>query len=462
MQKMNFNNSKKDGGLFPPFPINPTDSFYNVFSDTPFFDKSIYENLPPLLQKACEPFEGRERDLCLIGTITVLSACMPNIYGLYHKSKVYPNLYLFVAAPASAGKGVLNYCRNIAMPIHNEFKEYNTSAATKYREELRYYKEEHKTNPDILKPIIPPKKMLFVPANNSASGAFQLLGFNDGKGLIFETEGDTLSFTFKTDYGNYSDGFRKAYHHEMISLYRKTDMELIEIPSPRLSAVLSGTPNQVLSLIPNSEDGLFSRFMFYVFDIEPIWKNVFDKSAGGDLDEYFLNLGKECLKIYKNLSGIQEKAFCFTKLQEEHHYLFFEKRQNGFYDIWGSESVAIIRRLGLIFFRIAMILSVLRKDNQKLICNDTDFEIAKSMVEVLQEHSITVYSFVKSRTERGATLKERFINKLPDEFARENYLKIASEFGIPDKSADKYVKQEIGRSIKKDAHNRYQKIKRQP
>src|SRR5690554_8197541 len=86
--------------------------------------------------------------------------------------------------------------------------------------------------------------MLFIPANNSSTGAYQLLGDSDGRGLIFETEGDTLAHAFKSDYGNYSDGFRKAFHHETISYYRRTDREFVDIESPCLSTVLSGTPKQ--------------------------------------------------------------------------------------------------------------------------------------------------------------------------------------------------------------------------
>ena len=62
--------------------------------------------------------------------------------------------------------------------------------------------------------------MLYIPANNSSSGMFQLLYDNKGKGLIFETEGDTLAQSFKSDYGNYSDGFRKAFLHETVSYFR--------------------------------------------------------------------------------------------------------------------------------------------------------------------------------------------------------------------------------------------------
>ena len=40
---------------------------------------------------------------------------------------------------------------------------------------------------------------------------------------MFEAEGDTLSQTLKSDYGNYSDVFRKAYHHETVSQCRCKD-----------------------------------------------------------------------------------------------------------------------------------------------------------------------------------------------------------------------------------------------
>ena len=34
-----------------------------------------------------------ERDLLLLGTITVLSACLGKVYGLYDRRRVYPNLF---------------------------------------------------------------------------------------------------------------------------------------------------------------------------------------------------------------------------------------------------------------------------------------------------------------------------------------------------------------------------------
>jgi hypothetical protein len=92
----------------------------------------------------------------------------------------------------------------------------------------------------------------FVPANNSATGLFQILNDNKGVGLLFETEGDTLVQTFKGEHGNYSDGFRKAFHHETISYNRRKDREYVELEKPCLSALLSGTPKQVSAPIPNA------------------------------------------------------------------------------------------------------------------------------------------------------------------------------------------------------------------
>ena len=81
-----------------------------------------------------------------------------------------------------------------------------------------------------------------MPANSSATAMCQTLFENDGVGLMFETEGYTLASTFKSEHGNYSDALRKAFHHESISYNRRKDREFVELKTPRLSAVLSGTP----------------------------------------------------------------------------------------------------------------------------------------------------------------------------------------------------------------------------
>ena len=257
-----------------------------VISKYPNFPKSIYTQLPEFLDNICSLADSQhDKDILLLGSIATLSGTLPKIYGIYDRKVVFPNLFLFLTAKASAGKGMLNHCRHLAKPIHDDLRKNNKSLQEEYQRDLNIYNVNKRKNPDAKKPIPPPVKLLFIPANSSATGVFQLLSDNDGKGIMFETEGDTLSNTFKSDYGNYSDGFRKAFHHESISYYRRTDREHAEIDMPRLSAILTGTPNQITNLIPDAENGLFSRFMFYFVDIKNSWKNVFDKKSENGLDD---------------------------------------------------------------------------------------------------------------------------------------------------------------------------------
>src|SRR6185369_8710364 len=102
-------------------------------------------------------------------------------------------------------------------------------AKAQYEIEMREYNLQKMKDFNIEKAKKPADKMLIIPANNSTTGVFQLLFENEGRGLLFETEGDTMAQAFKSDYGNYSDGFRKAFHHETISYYRRTDREYVDI-----------------------------------------------------------------------------------------------------------------------------------------------------------------------------------------------------------------------------------------
>ena len=83
-----------------------------------------------------------------------------------------------------------------------------------------------------------------------------------------ERGGSRYAASFKSDFGNFSDGFRKVFYHEKISYNRRKDKEFVELEKPRLSALLSGTPSQIFSLIPdegktNSEISHFRQRLNY-------------------------------------------------------------------------------------------------------------------------------------------------------------------------------------------------------
>ena len=423
----------------------------------------VFSNLPPILDQACKVATSKEeRDLLLLGSLGTISSCLPNWSGIYSGRRVYPNLYLFVFAEASAGKGMLNYCRRIVYPVHKMLREETAELKRLYQQEKEAYASAKKVA-TIEPPVAPPQRLLFIPANNSATGAFQLLDDNNGQGLIFETEGDTLSNAFKTEYGNYSDGFRKAFHHEPATYYRRGGNELVEIEEPKLSTVLSGTPRQIANLIPDAENGLFSRFLFYNMPMNAQWKDVFAGNDSTGFEDYFNGVGTVFFKLYQTLHSSPATSFTLSSSQAGYF--------NQMFGSWSSEHsekhglVASIRRLGLSTFRMAMIFTALRTKWQgsppsTVSCSDEDFYTVMAISETLLQHSIYAYHELmpKVNTNTAKGRKQQFFDRLPFEFSRPVYVEVANSLGIPTKTAERHIKEFTEKGmLLKPMHNQYAK-----
>jgi hypothetical protein len=430
----------------------------------PTIPEKVYNSLPQFLQQIVNPASSPEKkDILLLGALTAFSACFPKLFGIYDQRKVYSNLYLFVTAPASAGKGRLNQIKNLVEPVHKLKREQAKVLKQQFQTETATYNMNKGKDENLEKPSKPPERMLFIPANNSVTGVYQLISDNKGRGLIFETEGDTLAQAFKSDYGNYSDGFRKAFHHETISYYRRTDREYVDIEKPCLSTVLSGTPKQVATLIPNAENGLFSRFMFYYMNIKPTWKNVFQNNNKVGLDDYYNQLGSEFLGLYKTLKNNPEIEIQLTISQQVQFNTFFESLQTKYINLQPEEYIATIRRLGLIAFRIMILFTVFRimEDgdvNAVKQCEDEDFNNAITIISILVKHSSKVFNDlpIEQKTTKRLNRKERFLESLPKQFDRQQYLDLATAQSIPHKTAEGYITKFVDAGlIHREAHNSY-------
>ncbi|NJX15533.1 DUF3987 domain-containing protein [Tamlana crocina] len=430
----------------------------------PTIPEKVYNSLPQFLQQVVNPASSQEeKDILLLGALTAFSACFPKLFGVYDQRKVYSNLYLFVTAPASAGKGRLNQIKNLVDSVHKLKREQAKVIKQQFNTENAAYNMNKGKDENLEKPSKPPERMLFIPANNSVTGVYQLISDNEGKGLIFETEGDTLAQAFKSDYGNYSDGFRKAFHHETISYYRRTDREYVDIEKPCLSTVLSGTPKQVATLIPNAENGLFSRFMFYYMNIKPTWKNVFSNNNNVGLDDYYSQLGNEFLGLYKTLKNNPEIEIQLTEAQQGQFNTFFESLQTKYINLQPEEYIATIRRLGLIAFRLMMLFTAFRimEDgdvNQVKECEDVDFDNALTIISILVKHSSKVFNDlpIEQKTVKRLNRKERFLDSLPKQFNRQDYLDLATKHNIPHKTAEGYITKFVDAGLlHREAHNSY-------
>ena len=430
----------------------------SVKTDT--FSQTVGGQLPDILKRiVADAVSPVDADLLILGSLTVFSACLPNVYGVYDRREVFSNLFLYVTASASAGKGRLSLCRHLAAPLHRELREQYRKSMERYKQEQLQYVMNKKKG-EASEPEEPPFLTLFIPANSTATVVYQTLSQNNGVGLLFETEGDTLANAFNSDLGNYSDGFRKAFHHETISYLRKKDREYVEITKPKFSAILSGTPEQVFNLIPSAENGLFSRFIFYVMPTEIVWHDMFDASEGPTADELFKEIGRDFYQFHK-LLGAQPIRFTLQQEQQRRFNAFFSKTQAEYAALFGNDIIASVRRLGLILFRFAMILTVLRQmddgafplalDDGKealLVCTDADFDTALAMVKVLLQHTVRVFQALPRRTERRFRQDRRqrtesymqtFLAALPDAFSRSGYLQTAADMGINEKTAERYI-----------------------
>ena len=434
------------------------ESAENSSEPLPTFSQSIRNNLPIIMQRIVEnSVSDVDADILILGSLTVFSACIPKVYGMYDGREVFANLFLFVTARASAGKGRLSLCRHLAAPMHKALRDRYEDMFEDYQTKQAAYVVNRKNTLDT-PPKEPPFLTLFVPANSTSTVVYQNLAQNDGVGLLFETEGDTLANAFKSDLGNYSDGFRKAFHHEVISYLRKKDHEFVELVKPKFSAVLSGTPQQILNLIPDAENGLFSRFIFYVMPTEIVWHDMFASSDGISADEKFERIGRDfCASLKKLPNGPIQ--FTLSRAQRVQFNDFFSASQSRYAQMFGEEIVASVRRLGLIMFRFAMILTVLRqleeapakrrKSEKNLVCSDIDYDSALAMIQVLLQHSAAVFQTLPRKSDTAAALKgrrqlsdavrQKFLAALPDTFDRPTYLKTAASLNIIERTAERYI-----------------------
>lgn len=405
------------------------------------FANEVKSQLPQLLHDiVAQTSNDAEANMMLMGAITTISAALPNVYGVYDEKVVYPNLYLFVSAKASSGKGHLALCKYLTKPIHDALRG----------------------------SVLLPNQSLFIPANSSATAIYQQLCVNNGVGLIFETEADSLNNAIRSSYGNFSDGLRKAFHHESISYLRRKDNEWVEIDSPHLSIVLSGTPLQCRRLMPNTENGLFSRFAIMHLPSDCEWKNVFRKTQKSKTEFYAMQ-GQRIYDLYKCLR-CQESPIEFelTVAQESRFNSYFDGLQNKFAD--DENFIATIRRMGIISYRIAMVLSALRLKEElgsvgKIVCADADFDTALRISQSLIEHAYDFYCTLSENEDvrniraQKSQYKTQLLEMLPKEFSRKEVMNLSKSVNLTSRTIDNYIREFItDKQIECVAFGSYRKI----
>jgi len=358
----------------------------------------VYDKLPPLLRKASSTFDERhERGVFLTAALPALGACMPHVEGYYGRvpELLSPHFYAAIVARAAGGKGPAKWARRLVKKVDQHIRDRALDRIDSWERR----KEEHEADEETEGPFEepkPPKKSLFLPANTSAASFHGGLKERNERALVVETEIDTMVNALGQEWGKYDDTLRKAYHHEPTS-YRRKGEGNVELESPHLSVVLSGTPSQFSNLMGSSESGLYSRFALYYFEAPPVWISQKPSKEALDAIDRFDGYANRVVEMYRALEQREEPIrFRLTDEQWDLHEtvlrsLLHEAAQEG----WGHMS-DVYKRAGVVAFRAAMTLTVLRAFEQdvplvmadELEAETVDVKTALDLAATYADHAV--------------------------------------------------------------------------
>lgn len=309
--------------------------------------------------------------------------------------------------------------------------------------------------------------MKLIPGNVSSSKIYKHLKNAPYGILIFETEADTISVMLKQDWGNFSDIMRKAFHHETISISRESDDKFIEVRYPQLSLVISGTPNQVKPLINSKENGLFSRFIFYVFNDVVGWKDVSPKGIKIDYNAIFSTVSIEISNLYQKLeNNISNVEITLSDSQWDQFNRDMSYVTELFIKQNRSDVLSIIKRQGLILFRICMILTIIRNKDletfqDNIVCDDADYLIAFEIMKIIVDHSMHASNLIQDGKIELTVRETQFLANMSKNFTRANAVVYAEQINIPTRTLDYMLKKLTENSfLSKTSNGIYEQIRK--
>lgn len=426
------------------------------------FRDDIFEILPEEIKKLLVVAKDRkERDIILLGILTVSSTLFPSLWTIYGNKKYSAHIYTYIVAAAGAGKGGAMNGVILAKKTDRELERTYTAAKKEYEKkciewdmELKLAMKERRL-PDMDKKPEEPVHQIIISTPNSSKSQMIINIRNSGEVgiVIVSSEGDVLTETLHSDFGNLAAELRMFFHHEEVRQHFKIDKEQIVIPHPHVAMLLTGTPDQVVSLIRNTENGLFSRFLFYAMSEEPVWKSQSPYKNNGsiEIEELYGEVGEKLKANYFNTLG-KEIKINFTPEQWDILDGVFET-ELGIVSAEGEKNAtAVVKRYGLITMRIAMTLSGYRIMEAgwqvaEYTCLDEDFQAALHIVLTCMKHANHVSTMMKNTASRGK-VKNFYkllpvLDKMPDRFRFSDYRNAVETAGFGPSAAKRSLKKYI-------------------
>lgn len=423
---------------------------------TPYLPENLIDDLPPLLGEALRFYtDRRERDMALLSACTVLSSCLPGVWGVYNRKVVYPHLFTVVVAPPANGKGCINDMRHLADSYASLIETESKRKEDQYLQELEEWELKktaaHRKGQAVNMADAPRKAStcyFFIPTQITKAKLLVHLAENGPiGGLMADSEIDTLISAGRPEYGQFEDLLRKAFHHEPVASSRKTDNEMIRIERPRLGLLLAGTPGQFFHLIPEVESGLPSRLLLYTCRGEAVWQDVSSVGEGEKFEEYLGRLSEKvkdvaCLLRNRRLQ-VKLTAGQWCELNKHFERLLRDT------DLFGSEEfLSVVKRHALIAFRLCMVFTALDVASldygvDQHFCSDRHFRAALAIVDVCLSHSRLLMTQLASPTDLPDLTCPDYFRKIFDslgqQFTLAEVYALSQEVSIPDRTVRRHL-----------------------
>jgi len=319
--------------------------------------EEVYDHLPDTLNRPASYLdEGHERDTFLTGALPVCAGAMPKVRFRYGGQWLSLNHYMAVVAPPGAGKGKLRVAKELGEELDERIYESSRKDIQRWKDRRDAEEEDAGSRPQ--------QRALYLPGDSSAAELKHMLQANPNA-VMFETEFKTVGAVLSQDWGQFRDVLLKSFHNESVTVARRGE-DLLRIEHPAVSVTLSGTPGTFGEVIDGVEDGLFSRFCFYLFEDEAEWVPQFSDEKDRHLEEYTEKAAERLDSIHRSLSERDEPLYIyFTDEIRDRHTTACRTAMKALKSQDALEGLSPnVKRAGVNALRFAGIFAVLRLDER--------------------------------------------------------------------------------------------------
>jgi hypothetical protein len=132
-----------------------------------------------------------------------------------------------------------------------------------------------------------------------------------------------------------------------------------------------------------------------------------------------------------------------------------------------DDAQSVVKRLGIILFRLCMIFTAIRKfdkkdHQQEVYCSDIDFETALTLIKTYLQHSIIMFENLPKHEEGGVFKsgqnKKLFFDALPKRFTRGQAIELAKNFNIAERTVGTFLKSCLEKYLQQPEYGVYAKI----